>query len=101
MNGYALDANIVSFLIKQKGAVGEHLRNANNRKWTVRIPPFAYYEVKRGLLRINATARLRELAEICKDYPVGGNDDQVFEEAAQIWADLTNKGVNIDEMDIG
>jgi len=100
MKGYALDANIVSFYIKKKGRVGENLKKAAMQKWTVRVPPFAYYEVKRGLLRINATTRLRELAQACKKYPVGANDDWVFEEAAQIWADLTNKGVNIDEMDI-
>jgi predicted nucleic acid-binding protein len=100
MNGYALDANIVSFYIKRRDAVVQNLKNVRARDWTICIPPFAYYEVKRGLLRINATGRLRDLAAMCEKYPVGKHDERVFEEAAVIWADLTNKGWNIDEMDI-
>jgi predicted nucleic acid-binding protein len=100
MNGYALDTNIVSFYIKGRETVVRNLKNARMRGRIIRIPPFAYYEVKRGLLRVNAAARLRELAKTCEKYPVGGNDSRVFEEAAVIWADLTNKGWNIGEMDI-
>jgi len=62
MNGYALDANILSFYIKRREAVMRNLKNAYARNWNICIPPFAYYEIKRGLLRVNATARLRELA---------------------------------------
>ncbi|GAB6391819.1 MAG: Ribonuclease VapC2 [Treponematales bacterium] len=100
MNGYALDSNIVSFHIKERPAVVRRLKEAKDNQRQVGIPPFAYYEVKRGLLAINAAARLRQLAKFCEEHPVGRNDDRVFEEAAVIWADLTNKGWNIDEMDI-
>jgi len=100
MKGYALDANIVSFYIKRREAVVRNLKDAQARKRIVCIPPFAYYEVKRGLLRINAESRLRQLAGMCRDFPVGNNDDQVFEEAAIIWSELTNRKWNIGEMDI-
>jgi tRNA(fMet)-specific endonuclease VapC len=100
MNGYALDANIVSFRMKDHKAVTRRLDKANKNEWNVQIPPFAYYEVKRGLLAIKASARLRQLASLREAYPVGRNDDRVFEEAAVIWADLSNKGWNIDDMDI-
>jgi predicted nucleic acid-binding protein len=51
-------------------------------------------------MAINATKRLRDFAEMCKKYPVGQIDNSILEEAAAIYAETKQKGMNIDDNDI-
>ncbi|GAB6392900.1 MAG: type II toxin-antitoxin system VapC family toxin [Treponematales bacterium] len=86
--------------MKGSKRVWENIAQAFQAGHEICIPPFAYYEIKRGYLAIKAAARLREFAKLCAAYPVGRNEDRIFEEAAAIWAELSSRGWNIDEMDI-
>jgi predicted nucleic acid-binding protein len=97
---FGLDSSIISFRMKGNATVVRNMDSAHKSKSTIVIPPFAYYEVKRGLLAINATKRLQEFANLCKDCPVGNLDDLIIDEAVKIHVDLKHKGWNIDEMDI-
>jgi predicted nucleic acid-binding protein len=51
-------------------------------------------------MAINATKRMSEFAEMCKDYPVGQMDNSILEEAARIYAELKPQGITIDDNDI-
>jgi len=44
---YALDSNIVSYLLKNDDAVKRRFQNAVNYNNPYVIPPLVYYEVKR------------------------------------------------------
>jgi len=100
VKGYALDSNIISFLIKKNERVKRKFDEEKIKESVISIPPFAYYEVKRGFIAAKSTARLREFASICTDYPVGKVSDDVIEEAVNIYADLKTRGINIDDMDV-
>jgi len=100
MNGYALDSNIISFWMKGSAAVILRFDAADARRDNVCIPPFAYYEVKRGLAAIHARARLRQLDSLCRRYPVGDMDNSILEDAVNIYAELKSHGWNIDEIDV-
>jgi predicted nucleic acid-binding protein len=54
MSVYALDSNIVSFYLKGNKTVIENIEKAIGGDHGIVITPIAYYEVKRGLLLIDA-----------------------------------------------
>jgi predicted nucleic acid-binding protein len=100
MNGFALDSNIISFDLKGNVIVKRILDRELDAKTPVLIPPFAYYEVKRGLVNANATTQLLAFDELLKDCPLGKVDDAVFEAAVSIHSALKSKGRICDDMDI-
>jgi predicted nucleic acid-binding protein len=100
MNGFALDSNIVSFHLKGHALVRLNLDRELDAKTQVIVPPFAYYEVKRGLVNANATAQLCAFDELLKDCPLGEATKAVFEAAVDIHSNLKTKGRICDDMDI-
>jgi predicted nucleic acid-binding protein len=100
MNGFALDSNIISFNLKGNAIVKRNLDLELDAKTKVLVPPFAYYEVKRGLVNANATAQLRAFDELLKDCPLGEANDAVFGAAVDIHSALKTKGRICDDMDI-
>jgi hypothetical protein len=51
MNGFGLDSNIASFYVRGNIIVRRNLDRNIGANAKVLIPPFAFYEVKRGLLQ--------------------------------------------------
>jgi predicted nucleic acid-binding protein len=100
MNGYALDSNNISFYLKDNKTVRRNLERELDAKTDVYVPPFAYYEVKRGLVDAGATRQLRLFDELLTRCPLGDATDAVFEAAVNIHADLKAKGRICDDMDI-
>ena len=58
MNGYALDTNIISFLLRGNKQLQEKVYHEASGGRGVIIPPIAYYEVKRGLVDYHAPVKL-------------------------------------------
>jgi predicted nucleic acid-binding protein len=100
MNGFALDSNIVSFGLKENAIVRRNIDQRVEAKIKVLVPPFAYYEVKRGLVDANATRQLRLFDALLGRCPVGPISQAVFEAAVAIYVDLKAKGRICDENDI-
>jgi predicted nucleic acid-binding protein len=92
MNGFALDSNIISFHLKDNEKVQRNVDRALLLKNNIVIPPFAYYEVKRGLKAINAKKLLRDLDAFCARMQVGKIDDTLLEQAIPIYVELQHKG---------
>jgi tRNA(fMet)-specific endonuclease VapC len=65
---YLLDTNIVSYILKRNLTVDNKLREANIRGEEVFISCIMYYEVKRGLLAVNATRQLVEFNQFIRKY---------------------------------
>jgi predicted nucleic acid-binding protein len=97
---FGLDACTLSFAMKGNPVVTQNLDNARQNGTAIKIPPVAYYEVKRGFMSVNATKRMSEFAEMCKEYSVGQMDNSILEEAANIYAELKPQGINIDDNDL-
>ncbi|MBQ8384414.1 MAG: hypothetical protein IJX45_04185 [Spirochaetaceae bacterium] len=55
---YFLDANIISYIIKQIPSVLTRLQDLVRNNASIKIPIVAYYEVKRGLLANKTSNRL-------------------------------------------
>jgi predicted nucleic acid-binding protein len=80
--------------------VRRNLERELDAKINILSPPFAYYEVKRGLVDANATRQLRLFDELLRRCPLGETNDAVFEAAVNIHVTLKTKGRLCDDMDI-
>ena len=56
---YALDTNIVTYMLKGDVRVNDTLRQENDKGHIFIIPVAVYYEIRRGLLAVNATAQMQ------------------------------------------
>lgn len=99
--GYLLDTNIVSASLKQNLKVELKISEIRRQGKIIGISAMTYYEIKRGLLRTNATRKLTLFQLFCQDYPILYLDDlRIFEKASEIHADLKSKGKIIQDADI-
>jgi tRNA(fMet)-specific endonuclease VapC len=98
---YLLDTNIVSYLLKRNANIDNKFREARRLQKNIFISCITYYEVKRGLLAINATRQLADFTLFCHRYQILFLDDiAILEKACEIHADLKIKGTPIQEADI-
>ncbi|MCC5631020.1 type II toxin-antitoxin system VapC family toxin [Nostoc sphaeroides CHAB 2801] len=98
---YLLDSNIVSYILKRNVIVDQKFREVRRLKEDVFISCITYYEVKRGLLAINATRQLAEFNKFCQTYKILLIDDlEIIELACEIYVDLQRRGFTIQEQDI-
>ncbi|BAU05371.1 PIN domain nuclease [Fischerella thermalis CCMEE 5330] len=98
---YLLDTNIVTYVLKRNTTVDKKLRDVRTLGQEVFISCITFYEIKRGLLAVNATRQLSEFNRFCRNYKVLLLDDiETIEKACEIHADLKNKGTLIQEADI-
>jgi tRNA(fMet)-specific endonuclease VapC len=98
---YLLDSNIVSYILKRNATVDNKLREVTRRGEEVFINCITYYEIKRGLLSINATRQLAEFKQFFEKYTILLLDDlEILEKACEIHVDLKRRGLMIQEQDI-
>ena len=88
----ALDANIVSYILKEDSDIVSRYREEIARGNTFIMPPVAFYEVQRGLLARRLLRKLKIFEDFCQDVDVGVFDAQMWLKAAQIYATLNQKG---------
>ena len=100
MSIYALDSNIISFYFKGNTAVIENIEKTLTNNDSIIITPIAYYEVKRGLLLINAIKQLEKLETLCKLFPVGQFGEYLFEDAIKIYVQERKAHRNTEDADI-
>ena len=72
---YLLDSNIVSYILKKNATVDKKLRAVNIQRGMVFISCITYYEIKRGLLSINAVKQLVEFHIFFQKYQILFLDD--------------------------
>jgi len=64
------------------------------------IPLMAYYEVKRGLLAVKASKKMKHFEQFCNIIGVDDMSFDVLDKAAYIYDDLRTKGRLVDDADI-
>ena len=98
---YLLDTNIVSYILKKNASVNNKLQQATREGEEVFVSCVTYYEIKRGLLALNATRQLAEFKTFFQKYGVLYLDDlEIIETACRIHADLKKKGRPIQDADV-
>ena len=100
MKKYALDTSTISYLLKEDPTVSARLRAESDAGNSVTIPLMAYYEIKRGLLAVNATRRMQNFDRFCDALGVDVISFSTMDKAAYIYDDLRSAGKLIDDADI-
>jgi predicted nucleic acid-binding protein len=95
---YALDSNIISYMLKDNAIVYARLDKAMDAGGRCIIPPVAYYEVKRGLLAVHATAKERDFEQLCREFGVGRMNSRAWNEAARLY--VLHRKQNIEDADL-
>lgn len=98
---YLLDTNIFSYILKRNVTVDNKLREVTRSGNGVFLSCITYYEIKRGLLAVNASRQLADFQQFCTDYEVLFLEDiEIIERACKIHADLKIKGRPIQDADV-
>jgi len=101
MNKYALDACTLILLFSGNVNVANALRK-NCIDNYILVPPIAYYEVLRGLLKKRATKKIRQLKAMYNNSvgAVNIKEKEVIEKAADIFVELSDKHFTVGSCDI-
>lgn len=95
--GYLLDTNIITAHLKNNKKITEKII----KEPEIFISVISYFEIKRGLLAINATRKIADFNYLCQDLKILYLDDlAIIEKASEIYADLKNRGQMIQDADI-
>jgi predicted nucleic acid-binding protein len=97
---YAIDSNIISFYLRGDAIVIANVEKAINDGNSIVIPPLVYYEVKRGLMLINATKKMKEFDALCQLFPIGELGNYLLEESVNIYVQERKAGRNTEDADI-
>ena len=100
MKTFALDTNIVSNLLKNSELAYSMVEEETDRGNIFIIPPIVYYEVKRGLLAVNAVNQQKLFDTLCRKLPIGSMALAEWDTASKIYADLRVQGTPIEDADI-
>jgi len=98
---YVLDTNIITVILKENEKVKERVQEYILEGKKISINSVSYYEIKRGLLYKNALTQLKKFDALCRQFGVISLDSlDIFDRAAEIYADLQRRGELIKDADI-
>ena len=100
MKKYALDTNTISYLLKEDPTVSTRFMAESSTENLLVIPLMAYYEVKRGLLAVDAAKKIRHFERLCAALGVDDMRVDVLDRAAFIYDDLRRIGRLVEDADI-
>jgi len=97
---YAFDTNTIIHLMRGTPSVKDNRNKALRGKAQFIIPPFVNYEIRRGLLIKPVASHEKAYAVICDNCALGEMTVDVWERAAQIYAELYAKRFTVNDADI-
>ncbi len=98
---FVIDTNIITAIIKNNSKTNQKIQEIALKGEEILINGISYYEIKRGLLSINATVKLRRFEQLCKEFESVLPDKlDIFDIASTIYADLKQRGQPIQDADI-
>lgn len=97
---YFLDTNIISYVLKGDELLKSKIADKLLQGDKVLIPRIAYYEIERGLLAKGAISKLQRFESWAILLGTVSLSDDILAIASQIYADLTQKGLVIEDDDI-
>ncbi len=97
---FALDTNILTYLLRKNQQVEDAFQNALEQGNEYAIPPMVYYEFKRWLTVKNACAQLDKFDKIYAPTQKLPMNAHCWDKAIDIYAGLVKTGETIDDADI-
>lgn len=100
MTVYALDTNIISYLLRGEYGIAERINAEINSGNQITIPPITYYEVRRGLLSIDAPRKNAIFENLCASLGIGAIDREAMDIAAVEYARGRKTGRIVEDADL-
>ena len=97
---YFLDTNVISYILNGNINVKNRIEKLILQDNNISIPIFAYYEIKRGLLSVGATAKFKCFDNFVKVCNLVNVDISTFDLASQIYAQFKQTGNLIEDADL-
>ena len=97
---YALDTNIISYVLNGDAVIAGKLNAATQSNVEIIIPLMVYYESRRGLLANNATKKIQVFEKLCKQLSIIDLTAADMDTAATIYAERKRNGKLIDDGDL-
>ena len=97
---YALDTNIISYLLKGDKAIVNQYRQAGKKGSDFVLPPIVYYEVKRWFLETGATDKKIAFDKLCEVIPLGELTQEILDTSAAIYVKMRKAGKPMGDADI-
>jgi len=97
---YALDTNIISYVLNGDAVIAGKLNAATQSNVEIIIPLMVYYESRRGLLANNATKKIQVFEKLCKQLSIIDLTAADMDTAATIYAERKRNGKPIDDGDL-
>jgi len=94
---YALDTNMISFILRKNENVKHRWRQEELKGNRVLIPLIAYYEVRRGLLAKDAKRQMNYFDDLCAVLGVHDLTIADINTASEIYANLKSTGKFLDD----
>jgi predicted nucleic acid-binding protein len=100
MTVYALDANIISYFLRKDTDIIEKISALRQRGDKIVIPAIVYYEIRRGLLSTNASAKTAVFEQFCRIFDLETIAKETLDTAAALYASLKTQGLLIEDADL-
>jgi len=98
---YVLDANVISDVLMRRQIVRDRLAQVVNQGNNLCLCQPVYFELMRGLLKINAIQKLNTLqTRVVPRMTWVSLTDADWEQAARFWADAASRGRQLSDMDL-
>ena len=97
---YALDSNIISYMLKNDPQIINSYRQEAAQGHEFIILPIVRYEVERWLLAQKLKKKLIQFQILCEEVGQVEFNRPIWEQATVIYANLTQRGYQIDDADI-
>ncbi|HHH41637.1 MAG TPA: type II toxin-antitoxin system VapC family toxin, partial [Chloroflexi bacterium] len=97
---YLLDTNIVTAILRKNPQVADRLRAALASNARVFISAVVYYEIKRGLLKRDASRQLAAFEEMVRHLEWLDVERTHWDAAAALWAESRRAGAPINDADL-
>jgi len=100
MTTYAMDTNIVSYVLRNDTEVINNYRQESSNGHEFVMLPVVYYEITRWLLERNALKIQAAFTEMCADIPMAEITREVWDKAAALYAYTRRIGKPINDADL-
>ena len=97
---YALDSNIISYLLKEDVKVRKRLTAETKAGNQFTMSTIVYFEIERWLLEIGATKKHTEFKRMCRDVPPEEFNLDVWNMAAKLYVNTRQQGRPIGDVDL-
>ena len=97
---YALDTNIISYILNGDRALAEKLDAITKSGGQVIMPLIVYYEARRGLLANNATNKLCKFDKLSARLEINSLTVADMKTAVEIYVNRKQRGIMIDDADL-